>query len=110
MYAVAGESREQILDGYRAAWAHSDRTIVELDLDTSGHVPHWPQERAAITLHRTLIHVTAETARHAGQADIVRETIDGVAGLRAVGDNLGDVEAGYLEKLEAIAREFGPTP
>ncbi|WP_219813284.1 DUF664 domain-containing protein, partial [Rathayibacter sp. AY1A3] len=30
--------------------------------------------------HRILVHITAETHRHAGHADIVRELIDGRAG------------------------------
>ena len=35
-----------------------------------------------------LVHVTAETQRHAGHADIVRELIDGAAGLLLGFDNL----------------------
>jgi hypothetical protein len=50
----------------------------------------------------------AETNRHAGHADIVRETIDGAAGLRADNDNLaeGDAQwwAGYVARVEAAAR------
>jgi hypothetical protein len=56
-----------------------------------------------------LAHVVAETHRHAGHADIVRELIDGAAGLRPDNDNLapGDRSwwAGYRERLEAVARE-----
>jgi hypothetical protein len=37
-------------------------------------------------LHRVLVHVIAETHRHAGHADIVRELIDGAVGLRAGND------------------------
>ena len=33
-----------------------------------------------VTLHRVLVHVTAETQRHTGHADIVRELVDGSAG------------------------------
>jgi hypothetical protein len=54
--------------------------------------------------------VIAETHRHAGHADIVRELIDGTAGLRPGNDNLpDDVDdawwAGYRERLETVARE-----
>jgi len=35
-----------------------------------------------VTLHQILVQVIAETPRHAGHADIVRELIDGTAGLR----------------------------
>ena len=34
------------------------------------------------------MHMIAETHRHAGQADIVRELIDGAVGARASGDNM----------------------
>ena len=33
-----------------------------------------------MTLHRIMAHMIAETHRHAGHADIVRELIDGAAG------------------------------
>ena len=50
----------------------------------------------------------AETNRHAGHADLVRELIDGAAGLRADNHNLapGDSAwwADYREKLEQTAR------
>ena len=43
----------------------------------SASVPWWPEERRETTLHRLLVHVIAETNRHAGHADILRELIDG---------------------------------
>jgi hypothetical protein len=54
-----------------------------------------------------------ETARHAGQADIVRELIDGAAGLRADSTNLPDEDAAwwaaYRERVEAAARAAAGT-
>jgi hypothetical protein len=51
----------------------------------------------------------AETDRHAGQADIVRELIDGAAGLRADNDNLPPADRDWWEnyraRLEKAARE-----
>jgi uncharacterized damage-inducible protein DinB len=111
MWATGDESREQIVGLYRRAWAHADATIDALGLDARGHVPWWPAERSEVTLHRILIHVIAETNRHAGHADIVREVIDGAAGLRKENDNLapGDQTwwAGYRERLERVAQEAG---
>lgn len=108
MWATASESRQEIIDLYRRAWEHSDATIHALDLDAAGQVPWWPEERRDVTLHLILVHMTAETNRHAGHADIVRELIDGAAGLRADNDNLAPVDAGwwvsYRERLEAVAR------
>ena len=40
----------------------------------------WPPEHRETTLHRILVHLIAETERHAGHADLVRELIDGSAG------------------------------
>jgi hypothetical protein len=94
LWATADESRADIVAMYHRVWAHSDATIEALDLDALGHVPWWPEGRNHPTLHRLLIHMIAETHRHAGQLDIVRESIDGVAGLRAENDNLNSGEGG----------------
>ena len=111
MWATADESREQIIGLYHRAWAHSDATIDTLALDAVGHVPWWPDDRGEVTLHRILIHVIAETDRHAGHADIVRELIDGAAGLRNGNDNLASGDNAwweeYRQRLERAAREAG---
>ena len=65
MWATVGESREQITGLYRRAWAHSDATISVLALDAVGHVPWWPDNRSEVTLHKILVHMIAETDRHA---------------------------------------------
>jgi hypothetical protein len=109
MWATAEESREEIVGLYRRVWAHSDATIEALPLDAIGHVPWWPKDVHEVTLHRILVHMIAETDRHAGHADIVRELIDGTAGLRQDNDNMvpGDQAwwNGYRERLERVARE-----
>lgn len=111
MYAAAGESREDILGLYRRAQAHADETIRTLPLDAVGHVPWWPADANEVTLHRILVHMIAETDRHAGHADIVRELIDGSAGLRADNDNLPPRDQAwwqdYRGQLERVAREAG---
>jgi uncharacterized protein DUF664 len=108
MWATADESREQIVGFYRRVWAHSDVTIDTLALDAVGHVPHWPEERSEVTLHQILVHMTAETHRHAGHADIVRELIDGTAGLRPDNDNMAAGDRrwwdDYRSRLERVAR------
>jgi hypothetical protein len=108
MWATADESREQIVGFYRRAWAHADATIEALPLDAIGHIPWW--RRSDVTLHRVLVHMIAETHRHAGQADIVRELIDGAVGARASGDNMPRVDEvwwmSYHERLTQVARGF----
>jgi uncharacterized damage-inducible protein DinB len=110
LFASADESRAFILDFWRAAWAHSDATIEALPLDAPGEVPWWPPERRGVTLHRILVHVLNETCRHAGHADIVRETVDGTAGVRVDNANLPELDAAewaaYRQRLEETARSF----
>ncbi len=81
MWAAADESREEIVERYRRAWNHSDATIAALDIDAPGHVPWWP--RPDVKLFNILVHVLSETSRHAGQADILREQLDGAVGFDA---------------------------
>ena len=113
MWATADESREQIVDLYRRVWAHSDETISTLPLDATGRVPWWPEERAEVTLHHILVHMIAETHRHAGHADIVRELIDGQVGARADNDNMAPGDEAwwksYRAKLEQSAQGFRPS-
>lgn len=109
MWATAGESRDQIVGMYRRAWAHADETIQMLAVDAPGYVPWWPSDRSEVTLHRILVHVVAETNRHAGHADVVRELIDGAVGLQADDDNLRATDQAWWEsyrnQLEHVAQE-----
>jgi uncharacterized damage-inducible protein DinB len=113
MWAAPGESRDSLVSLYRRAWAHADATIDSLPLDAVGHVPWWSEKHREVTLHQILVHVTAETHRHAGHADIVRELIDGVVGMQAVNDNVAPGDASwwqsYRSQLERAAREAGRT-
>ncbi|PPI10537.1 hypothetical protein C5D04_14130 [Rathayibacter sp. AY1D2] len=106
MWATADESTADVVALYRRVWAHSDATVAALPLDAAGQVPWWTNRD--VTLHRILVHITAETHRHAGHADIVRELIDGRVGLRTPGDNLPPVPEEwwpeYRERLESLAR------
>ncbi|HKA04716.1 MAG TPA: DinB family protein [Acidimicrobiales bacterium] len=109
MWATADESRQQIVELYHRAWAHSDATIESLRLDAVGRVPWWSEGRSEVTLHFILVHMVAETNRHAGHADIVRELVDGAAGLRDGNTNLppGDREwwESYWNRLQRAAEE-----
>ena len=110
MWATPGQSREEIVGLYHRAWAHSDATIGALALDAIGHVPWWG-DHGEVTLHKILVHMIAETHRHAGHADLVRELIDGAAGVSRKHDNLppGDQAwwQSYRARLEDAAREAG---
>lgn len=108
LYASADETRESVLDLYHRVWAHSDATVEALPLDAPGRVPWWGED-GDVTLHRVLVHITTETHRHAGHADLVRELVDGSAGLRAGRDNLWVPEGGWephTAKVRAVADRF----
>jgi uncharacterized damage-inducible protein DinB len=108
LWATPDESRDYITDLYRRVWDHADATIRELDLDAQGNVPWWPTERSTVTLGQILTHMIAETHRHAGHADIVREGIDGAAGMRQGNDNLWVEEQSrteYFNLVEQNARK-----
>jgi len=108
MWATADESRTQIIGLWERVWEHADATIEALKLDTTGRVPWWPEERATVTLHQILVHMLAEINRHAGHADILREQIDGSAGLNQQNSNLPDYDtewwAAYVARVEEAAR------
>jgi hypothetical protein len=80
MYATLDETLDDVVAFHHRSAAHADATIEALDLDARGVVPWWPEDRRRVTLHRILVHMGCETARHAGHADIVREMLDGLAG------------------------------
>ncbi len=111
MWATEDETGDEIVGLYHRVWAHSDATIDELELDAVGTVAHWPPDRREVTLHLVLVHMIAETHRHAGHADIVRELLDGSVGSRAEYDNMAPGDRSwweaYWQRLEEVAGRAG---
>ncbi|NAZ84528.1 DinB family protein [Kineococcus indalonis] len=107
MWATAGESRAEVVDLYRRVWRHSDATVAALPLHAPGRVPWWRPAAQPVTLGRVLVHVVAETHRHAGHADVVRELVDGGAGVRSGSSNLPDGDAAWWSahraRLQGVA-------
>jgi hypothetical protein len=112
MWASAAEGRDEIVELYRLSAAHGDATVEALPLDAVGEVPWWPEAHRRPTLHTVLVHLCVEIARHAGHADIVRELIDGAAGMSAGNTNLPERDtarwAAHRARIEAAARTFRP--
>jgi hypothetical protein len=108
-YATADESIGSVTDLYRRAWAFTDEAIDTLPLSTVGHVPWW--RSGEVTLFRLIVHLTDETARHAGHADILRELTDHGVGLRAGNSNVPAWKTGelavYIDKLKNLAERAG---
>ncbi|WP_309062578.1 DinB family protein [Streptomyces sp.] len=111
MWATADESREDVVGLYRRAWTHADATLDALPLDTVGRVPWWPDGRDEVTLHHAVVRVIADTHRHAGHADVLRELMDGAVGMREDNTGLPPGDAAWWEdhrdRLERAAREAG---
>jgi hypothetical protein len=108
LVATPEESRDDVVGLYQLAWEEAARTFDALDLDAVGRVPHWPDGRDEVTLHQMLVHVVAETHRHAGHVDILRETVDGLAGHRPDVSNLPDDYdwRAHVERVEEVALRF----
>jgi uncharacterized damage-inducible protein DinB len=109
MWVPADESRAFVLGLYDRARAHADATIGALPLDAPAVVPWWREGHRDTDLRTLLVHVIAETNRHAGHADLARELVDGAAGYRASASNLPEVDDAwwtrYRDRLEQSARE-----
>jgi Protein of unknown function (DUF664) len=76
---LPGETLAGVLDAYEKVAARTDALVESLDLDTAYPLPKapWFAPGATRSVRRVFIHIVAETAQHAGHADIIRETIDG---------------------------------
>jgi len=69
----------QLLAHYDAAAAATDDLVASVDLDAVRPLPPlpWYPPGATRSNRRVFVHVVAETAQHAGHADIIRESLDG---------------------------------
>ncbi|MEV7118908.1 DinB family protein [Kitasatospora griseola] len=78
MDVPAGVDAEQVLAAYAEAVAASD-AVIGASADLSRPVA-MPVREELLSVRWVLAHMTSETARHAGHADILREQIDGATG------------------------------
>lgn len=77
---LSGETLAGLLERYEQVAAHTDELVRTLpDLNAAHPLPKapWFEPGASWSARRVLTHIVAETAQHAGHADIIRETIDG---------------------------------
>jgi hypothetical protein len=74
------ETLADLIGRYEAVARLTDARVIALpSLDASHPLPEapWFEPGAQWSARRALVHIVAETAQHAGHADIIRETIDG---------------------------------
>ncbi len=76
---LEGETLAGLLARYEEVAAETDALVLETDLDGLQPLPvaPWFEPGASWSARRVFTHIVAETAQHAGHADIIRETIDG---------------------------------
>jgi hypothetical protein len=77
---LPGETLAGILERYEQVAARTEHVIAGVpDLSSTQPLPDapWSEPGGVQSVRRSLMHVIAETAQHAGHADILRETIDG---------------------------------
>lgn len=109
MWVTSDESVDDVVGRYRRVWAHSDATVQALALGDTGRVAWWGD--AEVPLFNVLVHLLAETSRHAGHADILREELDGAVGTDAEGMSVQHHDevfwAARRAEIEAAARSAG---
>ena len=77
---LEGETLAGIIADYEKVTQRTDelvRTLPDLDASTSCRRRRGSSPAPAGRRGRAFTHIVAETAQHAGHADILRETIDG---------------------------------
>lgn len=75
-----GDTLVDVLDGYEQVARRTDELVASLpDLDVAHPLPAapWFEPGVQWSARRVLLHIIAETAQHAGHADIIREALDG---------------------------------
>jgi hypothetical protein len=77
---LPGETLAGVLAGYAEVASRTDEIVATLpDLNAAHPLPKapWFEPGASWSARRVLLHIIAETAQHAGHADIIRESLDG---------------------------------
>ncbi|MBA2447343.1 MAG: DinB family protein [Chloroflexi bacterium] len=77
-----GETVADALASYAAVAAETEAIVTEIadlgqPVPVPRGVPWFPQDVEAWSVRWVLLHLIEETARHAGHADIIRESLDG---------------------------------
>ncbi|GLZ31023.1 hypothetical protein Lesp02_32120 [Lentzea sp. NBRC 105346] len=76
---LEGETLAGVIAEYEQIAAATDELVRTVDLDLSHELPPapWFPKGSKRSARRVFVHIVAETAQHAGHADIIRETLDG---------------------------------
>jgi uncharacterized damage-inducible protein DinB len=95
------ETLAGLLDAFKAQNATTLRLVESADLDAAVPVPRdipwFPKDQRAWSVRWVILHVINELARHAGHADIIRETIDGATMYELIAAREGWAIEGWVQ-------------
>jgi hypothetical protein len=101
------ETLEQLLAGLEKQNAEALRVFREADLDSQVPVPRdvpwFPQDLDHWNVRWVVLHVIEELSRHAGHADIVRESVDGATMYELMAAYEGWPETDYIRRWNPAA-------
>ena len=106
------ETLDQLLDDYDRAAAETENAVADVaDLGQPVAVPRgvpWmPQDVEAWSVRWVLLHLIEETARHAGHADLVRESLDGASAISLLAAAEGWPTDGWIRPWRPAAATEG---
>jgi len=106
MWVCADESRDYIVGLYHQIWQNSDASIDALPLHTEAYVHWWKEGKCHPSFGGLITRVVAETAQHAGHAEVLREDLDGQGGRDrgAFGDEAA--WTAYVARIQEAADPF----
>jgi hypothetical protein len=101
---------EELLADYEKAAQETEAAILAVEtlngpVPVPKGVPWFPKDIDAWTVRWVLVHLIEETARHAGHADIVRETVDGAQAVELVAAVEGWPENGFIKPWRKPAED-----
>jgi hypothetical protein len=103
------ETLAEILDRYDAVARRTEDVIASVDelgqpVPVPEGVPWFPDDVGAWSVRWVLLHLIEETARHAGHADIVRQSLDGATAFPILAAAEGWPATPWLQPWEPAAR------
>ncbi len=101
------ETLEELLEGLRKQNEEALRLFADADWETPVPVPHdvpwFPQDIDSWTVRWVSLHLIEELTRHAGHADIIRESLDGATMYELMAGLEGWPETDWIKPWKAPA-------
>jgi uncharacterized damage-inducible protein DinB len=108
------QTLDEVLDSYAQAAAETDAIVTGIEdlgqaVPVPPGVPWFPADVEAWSIRWVLLHLIQETARHAGHADIVRESIDGATAFPLMAAAEGWPETPWTKPWQAPSAPITPS-